>query len=158
MLLATLRASLSGIFFQTLPELGGTVTPLNGHSLCQHSCPPTLSASSAEMIGHYDCGINIASKHARKHEARPPRVKINKICLDSNAFGFICAGVIWATRAVIKETSNIIWVVCHKLTAIWTPLKENQSVRWFFFCVWLFFVCLSQTYCHLNTTERKPVR
>ena len=38
----------------------------------------------------------MASKHARKLEARPPRVeeKIRKeFRLDSNEFGFICAGI-----------------------------------------------------------------
>ena len=42
-----------------------------------------------------DCGCNIASKHARRHETYPPRVKQEKekIRLDSNDFSFICAGV-----------------------------------------------------------------
>ena len=44
----TLRASLSGTFLQTLPDL---VTPLKGHSLSQRSCPPTLSAPS-ERFGY----------------------------------------------------------------------------------------------------------
>ena len=44
----TLRASLSCIFLQTLPEL---VTPLKGHSLSPRSCPPTLSAPS-ERFGY----------------------------------------------------------------------------------------------------------
>ena len=35
----------------------------------------------------------MASKHARKHEARPPLVKYEFDCLDSDDFGFICAGV-----------------------------------------------------------------
>ena len=35
---------------------------------------------------------NLAPKHARKHEAHPPRVK-KEFCLDSNDFGFIWAGV-----------------------------------------------------------------
>ena len=39
----SLRASLSGTFLQTLPDL---VTPLNGHSLSSRSCPPTRSAPS----------------------------------------------------------------------------------------------------------------
>ena len=39
----TLRVSLSGTFLQTLPDL---VTPLKGHSLSPHSCPPTRSAPS----------------------------------------------------------------------------------------------------------------
>ena len=41
--LGTLRASLSGTFLQTLPDL---VTPLKGHSLSPRSCPPTRSAPS----------------------------------------------------------------------------------------------------------------
>ena len=39
----TLRASLSGTFLQTLPDL---VTSLKGHSLSPHSCPPVWSAPS----------------------------------------------------------------------------------------------------------------
>ena len=45
---ATLRASLSGTFLQTLPDL---VTPLKGHSLSPRSCPPTRSAPS-ESFGY----------------------------------------------------------------------------------------------------------
>ena len=45
---ATLRASLSGTFLQTLPDL---VTPLKGHSLSPRSCPPTRSAPS-EKFGY----------------------------------------------------------------------------------------------------------
>ena len=40
---STLRASLSGTFFQALPVL---VKPLKGHSLSPRSCPLTLSAPS----------------------------------------------------------------------------------------------------------------
>ena len=43
-----LRASLSGTFLQTLPDL---VTPLKGHSLSPRSCPPTRSAPS-ERFGY----------------------------------------------------------------------------------------------------------
>ena len=45
---STLRASLSGTFLQTLPDL---VTPLKGHSLSPSSCPPTRSAPF-EMFGY----------------------------------------------------------------------------------------------------------
>ena len=102
----TLRASLSGTFLQTLPEL---VTPLKGHSLSPHGCPPTLSAPSERSWVLIHCVSNTVSKHARKHETRLSRVKqqtnkqtkyktnnhINnkKFRLDSNDFGFICAGV-----------------------------------------------------------------
>ena len=45
---ATLRASLSGTFLQTLPDL---VTPLKGHSLSPRSCPAMRSAPS-ERFGY----------------------------------------------------------------------------------------------------------
>ena len=44
----TLRASLSGTFLHTPPDL---VTPLKGHSLSPCSCPATRSASS-EKFGY----------------------------------------------------------------------------------------------------------
>ena len=44
----TLRASLSGTFLQTLPDL---VTPLKGHSLSPGICPATRSAPS-ERFGY----------------------------------------------------------------------------------------------------------
>ena len=44
----TLRASLSGTFLQTLPDL---VKPLKGHSWSPRSCPPTRSAPS-ERFGY----------------------------------------------------------------------------------------------------------
>ena len=43
MVSATLRASLSGTFLQTLPDL---VTPLKGPSLSPLSCPPMQSVPS----------------------------------------------------------------------------------------------------------------
>ena len=46
--LTTLRASLSGTFLHTLPDL---VTPLKGHSLSPRSCPVTRSAPS-ERFGY----------------------------------------------------------------------------------------------------------
>ena len=42
------RASLSGTFLQTLPDL---VTPLKGHSLSPCSCPATRSAPSKSEHG-----------------------------------------------------------------------------------------------------------
>ena len=44
----TLRASLSGTFLQTPPDL---VTPLKGHSLSRRCCPATWSAPS-ERFGY----------------------------------------------------------------------------------------------------------
>ena len=71
----TLRASLFGTFLQTLPDL---VTPLKGYSLSSRSCPPTRSAPSERFRYEYDCRSSLAPKHARKHEAHPPRVKKEK--------------------------------------------------------------------------------
>ena len=92
--LGTLRASLSGTFLQTLPEL---VTPLKGYSSSRRSCLPTRSAPSERVRYEYDCRSSLASKHPRKHKTHPPRVKKNKkkteFRLDSNDYGFICAGV-----------------------------------------------------------------
>ena len=88
-LVPTLRESLSGTLLQTLPD---SVTPLKGHSLSPRSCPPTRSALSERFGYWYDCGSNLAPKHARKHETHPPRVK-REFRLSLNNFGFIWAGV-----------------------------------------------------------------
>ena len=67
----SLRASLSGTFFQTLPEL---VTPLKRHSVSGQLS--TDAVSSLPKVGvlynEQDRGSNMASKHAHKLEARPP--------------------------------------------------------------------------------------
>ena len=74
---------------------------------------------------------HIASKHARKHEARPPRIKRKKErekkkgVPSSNDFAFIYAGV-----------SN---VGSYKGNAWYNPS------------------CLLQTYCHLSTNEKLSV-
>ena len=73
----TLRASLSGTFLQTLPDL---VTPLKGHSLSPLSCPLTPSERFVE-----DCGSNLAPKHARKHEIHPPLTVLLAGWLGSSA-------------------------------------------------------------------------
>ena len=61
----TLRASLSGTFLQTLPDL---VTPLKGHSLSLRSCPPTLSAPSKGL--GTDHTPSIAFRHLPPNFAR----------------------------------------------------------------------------------------
>ena len=68
----------------------------------------------------YDCGCNLAPKHARKHESHLPRVK-KEFRLGSNDSGFIWAG---GSNIVIKQTSDIIWVVCNKLSTVWAPTKD----------------------------------
>ena len=70
MAVCTLWASLSGTFFQTLPDL---VTPLKGHSLSPHSCPATQSAPSKRFGYLYDCRSNLAPKHACKLETHSPQ-------------------------------------------------------------------------------------
>ena len=58
MVQSTLRASLSGTFLQTLPDL---VTPLKGPSLSPRSCPPTRSAPSVKPVLNWAnvCSPNI---------------------------------------------------------------------------------------------------
>ena len=105
-----LRASLSGTFFQTLPEL---VTQLKGHSLSPRSCPPTRSAPSERFGYWYNCGSNLAPKHPRKQETHPPRVKSKIVPSRFKRFWlYLCWGK-QRGHAVIKETSDIIWVVCY---------------------------------------------
>ena len=56
---------------------------------------------------------------------RPPRLSHSSwtmIRLDSNDFGFIWAGVSNMVRC--KKTSDIVWVVCNKLTTVWAPTKK----------------------------------
>ena len=47
-----------------------------------------------------------------------------KFRLDSNDFVLFVQGQ--ATWSVIKETSDIIWVVCYKLTAVWASSKNRS--------------------------------
>ena len=57
-------------FLQTVAQV---VTPLKGHSQSPCSCPPTLSAPS-EGLGTNKTLEATASKHARQHQVRSPRV------------------------------------------------------------------------------------
>ena len=85
----TLWASLSSTFLQTLPEL---VTPLSGHPLSPHSCPPTLSVPCERFGYYYVCGSNTASKRTHRHEVCSSRIK-EDFCLDSNNFDSTNRGV-----------------------------------------------------------------
>ena len=81
----TLRASLSGTFLQTLPDL---VTPLKGPYLRaavqrRGQRPPKGSGTDKTVEA-----TSVVPKHACKHEAHPPRVK-KEFRLDSNDCGFI---------------------------------------------------------------------
>ena len=104
----TLRASLSGTFLQTLPDL---ITPLKGALFI--SAQLSSDAVSALQKGlstnkKCDCGSNLASKHPRKHETHLPRVKKKrkkKLRLDSKDFDFISAGV---SSMVIYKTKRLI--------------------------------------------------
>ena len=79
--------------------------PLKGHSLSPRSCPATRSAPS-ERYGYYDCRSNLTSKHARKHETHPPRVKRKeKKSSVSIQTILVLFELAWS---VIKQTSDII--------------------------------------------------
>ena len=56
-------------------------------------CPPTWSAPSERLGYWWGCGSNIAPKHARKHETRPPRIKTKSSVSIQTIFGLICADV-----------------------------------------------------------------
>ena len=77
-------------------------------------------------LGTNETGNDMTSKHARKHEARPPRLKKRekrkRFPSRLKRFGlFLLAN---ATGPVIKETHDITWVTCYKHTAIWAPVKN----------------------------------
>ena len=77
-------------------------------------CPPTLSAPPERFWYYYECGSNIASKHARKHEARPPQPN-NKFCLDSNNVGlFVLAQAMWYTRHDLNCLLQTYWHMTHQ--------------------------------------------
>ena len=69
---------------------------------------------------------NLVPKHAHKHEAHPPRVKKKKNLSWFKQFWFYLS---WfhLTWSVIKQTSDIIWVVCNKVTTVWAPTKNCSS-------------------------------
>ena len=75
----TLRTSLSGTFLNSARFSYATEGAL---FISAHLSTDAVSALR-----------NLAPKHARKHEARPPRVKLKEFRLDSNDCGFIWAGV-----------------------------------------------------------------
>ena len=88
------------------------------HRRCQR---PPKGLGTAE-----DCGSNIASKHAHKHEARPPQVQ-NEFRPDSNDFDFICAGVSNVggyQRNARYNLSSLLHTYCHLNT------NEKLSVSW----------------------------
>ena len=99
-------------------------------SLCRPL--PTLSPS---LIGHlasvdvkHQESSNLVPKHTRKHEAHPPRVKKREFRLDSNDFGFTSSAGVSSLVSDMKQTSDITWVVCNKLTTVWSPTKKNCSL------------------------------
>ena len=113
----TLRASLSGIFLQTLSDL---VTPLKGYSLSPHGCPPTRSAPS-ERFGYYDCRRNLAPMRSRRHEAHPPRVKKERKKRVPSRFKRFWFYMSWRKQ---HGQLDIIWVVCNKRITVWAPTKN----------------------------------
>ena len=63
-----------------------------------------------------------ATWHPRKHETHPPRVK--KRSSVSIQTILVLSELAEATWSFIKQTSDIIWVVCYKLTAVWASSKN----------------------------------
>ena len=77
-----------------------------------------LSPNSARIDyateGAFFTAVQCPRTHVNRRRIHPRFKK--KFCLDSNDFGFICAGVSNVV-SYIKETSDIV-VVCYKLTVI----------------------------------------
>ena len=94
----THRASLSGTFLQTLPQL---VTPLHIYSSVHRRCQPPSKGLNADKTVQV---TSVTSEYARKPEARPPRIK-REFRLDSNDLGFTCDGVC----KVDGDTRNARW-------------------------------------------------
>ena len=69
---------------------------------------------TSEDIKHQLNNNNTASKHARKHEARPPRIK-REFRLDSNDSGFICDGVSYVDGYKTKRLIKSEWFVTYLL-------------------------------------------
>ena len=63
---------------------------------------------------------NLAPKHARKHEAHPPRVnkRVSPVSIQT---------IVEATWSVIKQTSDTIRVVCNKPTSNYC-LSTNKNI------------------------------
>ena len=111
----TLPASLSGTFLQTLPELGA---PLKGHCLPPRSCPPTRSAPLPWVWGSL---VRLAatrhpSTHVNTRRVRPG-LRRKRVPSRFKRFGFLFV-LTPATWAVMKETPDIIGVVCYTHAAI----------------------------------------
>ena len=80
---------------------------------------------AAVSVLRKDCGSNIASKHAHKHEARTPRGKRKEKGFVSIQTILVLFVLAYATLAFIKETLDIIGVVCSKLTTVTAPSTKN---------------------------------
>ena len=82
------------------------------HRRCQH--PPKGLGTQ------WNYGSNIAAKHARKHEARPLRIKRNEkessVSIQTILVLFV---LVEATLAVIKETPDVIWVIIIMITIMY---------------------------------------
>ena len=96
----TFRASLSGTFLQTLPEL---VTSLKGRALF-------ISARVMSTDVAHDHGARPAVVKKKKKKRRVP-----------SGFKRFWFYLCWHKKAmwmVIKETPDIIWIVCHNWTTV----------------------------------------
>ena len=86
---ATLQASLSRTFLQTLPEL---LSPLKGHSISTQLSSDTVSALQKVLVLIRNCESRIALKHVHKHEACLPRgKKISSVSIQMILFLFVKA-------------------------------------------------------------------
>ena len=115
-----------------------------GYAAKEHSilsprvCPPTASApeglSNVGAMDFQTCTstmveANVSSKHARKHEAHPPRVKTKKkrSIIDSVWF-YLCwrkqCGQLWKKNACYSKLSCLLQTYCIQVEH--QPTKKRQ--------------------------------
>ena len=92
-----------------------------GYAPSAHSSSPRISK---------DCGNNIASKHARKHETHPARVKYCSVSIQTNLVLFVLrkqCGRIYKRNAWYKLSC-----VSQTYCSLSTNKKQNLLVIWQF--------------------------
>ena len=87
-----------------------------------------LWSAPSERFGYwYDCGSNLAPKHALKHETHVKKKfrltqVFKKVLSRIKRFWFYLS---WCKQhGNIKQASDIIWVVHNKLNTVWAPTKN----------------------------------
>ena len=109
-----------GTFLQTLPHL---VTALKGHKLS-----PRRGQRPPKGWILIRLWKQPSARHARNMRRIHPGLKRSSVSIQTILVWFELDG---KQHGNIKQTSDIIWVVCNKLTTVWAPTKK-LLVSWQF--------------------------